>query len=119
MVEGNGEGNHIGHGFDGWMGPSVPFADLGDGDGCLGVSDESLDWGSIPGGPDPTSGVQIQASEGVICGMVISDSGPDNRLEAALEVSVAFFFLLGGSAYDTPPLWILGSEVPVDVSSSG
>ena len=97
----------------------VPFADSGVVDGCLGVSDGSLGWGSIPGLPGQTSGVQIQASVEGICGMEISDLGPDNRLEAALAVSEAFFSQLDGYAYDTPPLWILGSGVPVDVFSFG
>jgi hypothetical protein len=100
-----GEGSHTGLDCDGVMvpfGSAVPF-DLGGGDGCPGVSDESPDQGSIPVSPVPTSDGQSQGSAGERCGKESVDSDLDSRLEVALGVSKAFFFLLDGYAYGTPP----------------
>ena len=72
-------GNHIDHDFYEEMDPRFadfedPFADLGGGDECLGVSDGSLGWGSIPvDHPVRTSDVQIQGSEEGRCGKEIVD----------------------------------------------
>lgn len=101
-----GEGSQTGHGCDGLMvpfGSAVPF-DLGGGDGCPGVSDESPDQGSIPVSPVPTSDGQSQGSAGGRCGKESEDSDLDSRLVAALGASEAFFVPLDGYAYDTPPL---------------